>query len=228
MTRTLLILVLFISSSLIVNAQFKKNDILLGGQLSYNYNSSSTTQPTALYPNSDQKVNSGNFVISLGKALNDNTVIGIDLSYQPSTTTNYQNFGPTLLKYKDNGYAVGVFFRKYKSLGKDFYLFGQGTASYDWSNQTGADSTGLKRITGSSWGAAIQVYPGIAYRISKHFFLEVSIPDLFIASYEKRNLVNQYGTVNEVQTSKNDGFYISSSLSSNPFESLGIGFRLIL
>ena len=38
MTRTLLIIVLFISSSLIVNAQFKKNDILLGGELSYSYN----------------------------------------------------------------------------------------------------------------------------------------------------------------------------------------------
>ena len=39
MTRILLILTLFISSTLLTKAQFKKNDILLGGQLSYNYSS---------------------------------------------------------------------------------------------------------------------------------------------------------------------------------------------
>ena len=140
MTRTLLILVLFISSSLIVNAQFKKNDILLGGQLSYSYNSNTFTQPNASYPNSDQKMNSGNITISVGKALNENTVVGIDLSYLPSSTTNYQNYGPNLLKYQNNGYGVGIFFRKYKSLGKEFYLFGQGSATYNWSNQSGKDS----------------------------------------------------------------------------------------
>ena len=228
MTRTLLILVLFISSSLIVNAQFKKNDILLGGQLSYSYNSNTFTQPNASYPNSDQKMNSGNITISLGKALNENTVVGIDLSYLPSSTTNYQNYGPNLLKYQNNGYGVGIFFRKYKILGKEFYLFGQGSASYNWSNQSGKDSAGVKLLSGSSWSAGVDLYPGIAYRISKHFFLELTIPDLFIARYYKSNSANQYGTVSEIQTSKNDQLLISTSLSSNPLDALGIGFRLIL
>lgn len=228
MTRTLLTLLLFISSSLIVNAQFKKNDILLGGQLSYSYYSTSFDQPNSSYPTSDQKTNNGNITISLGKAINENTIVGINLSYLPSSTTNYQNYGPTLLNYQNNGYGVGIFFRKYKSLGKEFYLFWEESASYNWSNQSGKDSAGLKRISGSSWSTGIDLYPGIAYRISKHFFLELTIPDLFIARYYKSNTVNQYGTVSEVQTSKNDNLSISTSLSSDPLNALGIGFRLIL
>jgi hypothetical protein len=228
MTRILLVLIPFIFFSLVASAQFKKNNILLGGQLSYSYNSSSNSQPPGYYSSNDQKVNSGNITISLGKALNENTVIGINLSYLPTSIHNYQAYGPAPLEYQNNGYAVGIFYRKYKSLGKEFYLFGQGSASYNWSDPSGKDSTGKKLFSGSSWSAGIDLFPGIAYRISKHFFLELSIPDLFVASYYKSNTVNQYGTVNEVLTTKNDQFTISTSLSSNPLNALGIGFRLIL
>jgi hypothetical protein len=173
-------------------------------------------------------VNNGNIRISVGKALNVNTIIGIDLSYLPTSINNYQAYGPALLEYKSNGYAVGIFYRKYKSLGKEFYLFGEGSASYSWSDQSGKDSTGVKLLSGSSWNAGIDLFPGIAYGISKHFFLELTIPDLFVARYYKSNSVNQYGTVSDVQTSKNDQLFISTSLSSNPLDALGIGFRLIL
>jgi hypothetical protein len=227
MIRNLFLFSLILSTSM-AKAQFKKNDFLLGGQVSYNYNSSSTNNPSALYPIYDEKANSGNITISLGKAVSENTVIGIELSYLPSSVTNYQSAGPAPLKFKNNGYAVGVFYRKYKNLGKEFYLFGEGLASYGWSDQSGTDSTGLKRLSGSSWNAGLELFPGIAYRVSKHFFLELSIPDLFVARYYKTNTVNQYGNATEVQTTKSDYFAISTSLSSNPLTSLGIGFRLIL
>jgi hypothetical protein len=226
MTRNLLLPALLLSS-FIVNGQFKKNDILLGGQLSYNYNSSSSSEPSGYYPNSDQKMNYGNITISLGKAVNENTIVGIDLSYLPFSSTNSVTNGPPAIKYQNNGYALGIFFRKYKSLGKEFFLFGQGSASYGWSDQSGKDSTGEKVASGSSWNAGINLFPGIAYRISKHFFLELSIPNLFAVTYTKGHSTNQYG-VNDVQTSKSDQLLISTSLSTNPLTNLGIGFRLIL
>lgn len=228
MTRILLTIVIVFPFSMMASAQFKKGDILLGGNLSFNYNSSSTTQPSPVYPNSDQKTNTGDFTISLGKAINENTIVGLELSYLPTSITNYQNYGPNLLKYQDNGYGVGVFFRKYKSLGKEFYLFVQIAASYNWSTQTGKDSTGTNLINGNSWSAGIDLYPGIAYKISKHFFLEISIPSLITARYQNTKFSNQYGTTAEVQNSKSEQFFISSSLSSNPLDALGIGFRLIL
>src|ERR1700733_4461572 len=100
MTRNLLLCAFFMSVSFITSAQFKKNDILLGGQLSYGYSSSSFTQPNPSYPSSDQKINNGNISISAGKALNENTLIGIDLSYLPSSITNYVNYDPIPLKYR--------------------------------------------------------------------------------------------------------------------------------
>ena len=229
MTRILLSLVLFISSSLIANAQFKKGNIILGGQLSYNYNSYNQDIPNSpSYPQSDQKVNNGNITISAGKALNENTLVGINLSYLPTTSNNYYNYGVGPLQYKSNGCATGIFYRKYRPLGKEFYLFGQIAASYNWSDQSGNDSMGVKIVTGSNWGIGLNVFPGIAYRISKHFFLEISIPNLFVVQYNKTSSVVQENVVNYISYSHSDQLNISTSLSTNPLDALGIGFRLIL
>jgi|SRR5579864_6054315 len=227
MTRTLLILVLFISCSLVVDAQFKKNDILLGGQLSYSYNSATNTYANVVYPAGDYKYNNGNFTISAGKAIDENTVFGINLSYIPSSSTNYPSLNDDiLLKYANNGYSAGIFYRKYKSLGKEFFLFGEVSASYYWSNQSGKDSIGQELISGSTSTISANLYPGIAYRVSKHFFLELSIPSLIYIGYSKSNTLSHEENLS--QTNKNDQFYISTSLSSNPLQALGIGFRLLL
>jgi hypothetical protein len=229
MTRILLTLVLIFSISFIVSAQFKKNDILLGGQLSYSYYSTNQTVTNSPgYPQNDQKQNNGNITISAGKALNETTVLGVTLSYLPVSSKSYYSNGVGPLNYRDNGFSAGIFYRKYKTLGKEFYLFGQIAAFYNWSNQTGKDSAGVTILTGSGWGAGINLYPGIAYRISKHFFLELTIPDLFLAQYNKLKSVSQENIVSSFGTSQSDQFTISSSLSSNPLMGLGIGFRLIL
>src|SRR5437763_12533974 len=104
MTRILLV-VLFIFTSLMVNAQFNKNDILLGGQLYYGYNS--TNQNYGPGQTSDYKGTYGNVSINLGKALNINTVAGITLSYLPFSNNNYFVDGAIPTKYNDNEYAVG-------------------------------------------------------------------------------------------------------------------------
>ena len=228
MTRILLIPVLLFSS-ILASAQFKKNDILLGGQLYYSYNSSSYSQPNISSPLADSKSNSGNINISVGKAQNENTLIGISLSYIPSSATNYPNINGNIpLKYVSNGYGVGIFYQKYKSLGKDFYFFGSVSVAYNWFDQSGKDSIGEKLLWGSTWSVGLNLSPGISYRISKHFFMDLSMPYLFYAGYSKYNLQNQYGTATEIQTNKNDQLTISTSLSTNPLNALGIGFRLIL
>jgi hypothetical protein len=226
MTRILLTLTLIFCLSNIINAQFKKNDILLGGQLSYSYNSYNQKYPP--YTENDQKTNYGNFTISIGKALNENTVVGLNLSYLPSSANNYSSYGVGPLRYQDNGYSAGIFYRKYKNLGKEFYLFGQAAASYVWSDPSGKDSTGEKLLSGSNWSAGIDLFPGIAYKISKHFFLELSIPDLFVARYYKSKSTTKTGQGTEVVTFNGDQLIISTSLSSNPLNALAIGFRLIL
>jgi hypothetical protein len=227
MTRILLTLALFISSTLLTKAQFKKNDILLGGQLSYNYNSSSYSYTGALPPTNEYKDKDGNITISGGKATNENTVLGIYLSYLPSSSTNYPSLNADImLKYRNDGYGGGIFYRKYKNLGKEFYLFGEISAAYNWYNKSGKDSADQELISGSTSSFAAILYPGIAYRISKHLFLELSIPDLIYIGYSKSNTSSHEGS--SIMENKYTDFNITTSLSSDPLLGLGIGFRLIL
>lgn len=217
MNRILLSLTIFLSFPFWANAQFSKGLVLLGGLLSYAENKYASTG----YNNAEQKTSSGNFTISIGKAISENAVFGLNLSYLPVSISNYYGYTTTPLNYKNNGYGIGVFYRLYKSLGKEFYLFGEAGAVYNGSTQSG-DSSGNKVLTGSVNGASVYLMPGVAYKISKKFFLELSIPDLFYAGYSTGN------TTVQTQTTKLNQFTISTSLSSNPLNAVGIGFRLIL
>ena len=113
-----------ISFFLSAHAQIKKKSILLGGQIAF-VNSSinySTMQ-------SNQKEKDAAFNISIGKAIKDNSVYGINISYQPSTIKNFFN-GAAFINQKVNQYSFGAFYRQYKSLSKDFYFFIQPEADY--------------------------------------------------------------------------------------------------
>ena len=220
MTRILLLLAVLVSFSISANAQFKKNDILLGGQLSYSYNSSNQKYVTG--PTYDDKATTGIFTINFGKALNENTIAGITLSYMPYSINNYNVDGIIPSKYQDNGYAAGIFYRKYKNLGKEFYLFGEVSALYNWSNVSAKDSTGKEIQTGSSWSVGIAFAPGIAYKVSRHIFIELSLPDLINVGYSKSN------TKTPQTNSVYDQLNLRTSLSSGFLGNLGVGFRLVL
>ncbi|HEV3222094.1 MAG TPA: hypothetical protein VGZ90_04410 [Puia sp.] len=215
MTRILLSL-LIIFSFYSANAQFNKGDVLIGGTLLYSSNK--TTTP---YNPSDQKNNYGDINISLGKAIKENTLFGIFINYQPSTNITNYVFGPITIR-TDN-YGIGVFYRMYKSLGKEFYLFGEAGGGFNGSTTSTKDSTGNKISTGTGYGGSIYISPGIAYKISKKFFLELSVPQIFSLAYTSSNTKS-----GSVTTGKNDSFVVNANLSSNPLNSIGIGFRLVL
>ena len=218
MTKILLTLVIFMSFPFLASAQFDKGSILLGGQLAYSHYSTKYPQATT------DASNYGSFIVSAGKAITENQVFGINLTYNPTSIDNYNNYGLVALNYKNTGYGIGVFYRKYKSLGKEFFLFGEAGAGYTGSSATGKDSTDKKLLDGSTNSGRIYLTPGIAYKISKKFFLELTIPDIFNAQYS-----NQKVSVPGTSYSNNtDQFSINTSLSSNPLNALGIGFRLIL
>lgn len=219
MTRMLLILAVIFSFSCSANAQFSKGSVLLGGQLSFSGYTNNNSY-------GDQNTHSGNFNISLGKATGENAVMGINLFYSPYTNNNYYNGNiPVKVAYSNNGYGIGVFYRKYKSLGKEFYLFGEAGVEYSGSTESGKNDSAVKVISGSGSGGSIYITPGIAYKISKKFFLEITIPDIFLVSFENHTTTSQYYYP---QTTKNNQFTVSTSLNASPLSNLGIGFRLIL
>lgn len=212
MCKILLIGVLLLSSSFIASAQFNKGDVLLGGQLSYNSIQSDYVP--------SQKSNNGNFTISFGKAIKVNEVFGINLSYSPGSqkNTDPNNFYDNTF----NSYSLGIFYRLYKPLSKEFYFFGEGGVNYLGLSSYSKNTTGDKISSGTANGGSIYIMPGIAYRISKKFFLEVSIPNLFAVTY----LSHKTALNGITQTSAT--FNASASFISNPLSNIGIGFRLLL
>jgi hypothetical protein len=216
MTRILLILLIVFSCSFMANAQFSKGKILLGGSLSFTNNK--TSSPNY---NNNQKSSNGVFNISLGKAARENAVFGINLNYQHNSF-DYLIY-PGFITVASDIYGVGIFYRQYKNLGKEFYFFGEAGGGYYGSTSTGKDSIGNKLSTGTINGGQIYLTPGIAYKISKKFFLELSIPQLFYASYSGTK-----SKTGSTTTSTSDAFVVGLNLNANPLTSLGIGFRFVL
>ncbi len=127
------------------------------------------------------------------------------------------------IKTLENGYGIGIFYRLYKNLGKEFYLFGEAGGGYIGSSSTSKDSLGNKVATGNSNGGQIYLSPGIAYKISKKFFIELSIPQLFTIAYSSSKTKS-----GSVITSSSDNFNVDASLDSNPLSNLVLDFGLIL
>ncbi|HEY8734447.1 MAG TPA: hypothetical protein VIL90_07785 [Puia sp.] len=215
MSRALLT-ALIVFSFFAADAQFNKGDVLIGGNLFY-----SSNKQTPFNDPNFQKSNNGYYNLSIGKSVSENKVFGVNLFYQ-SYARDYQS-GYGIITDKMDNYGIGIFFRQYKNLGKEFYIFGELAGGYSGSTSSSVDSTGKKISTGTGYGGSISITPGIAYKISKHFMLEITIPQIFSAAYSSSKTKSGSATIQS-----GDSFGINTNISSNPLTSLGIGFRLII
>ena len=217
MTKIYLLSV-FCFLSLTTIAQIKKNSILLGGDISYSRNKGEGL-------NHESKVNSGFLGISIGKAFRQNSVIGIRLSTSHNLQSNYVT-GNDSIKFINNQYGAGLFYREYKQLGKDLYLFGNTEVAYRMSNDKTDYQSGNKDQERKSKGATIGLTPGLSYQLFKKLQIELTIPSLISISYFTSKYEDQRfpGTV-----SKEKSFALSSNLFGNStLGNLGLGFRFLL
>jgi hypothetical protein len=202
--------------NLTTSAQIKKGSILLGGQISY-YNSKidwNTAQP-------DQKYKSGTFNISAGTAFKENSVLGLYITYGHYNNDNNYN-GIAYNNSKGDRYNFGVFYRKYKKLAKDFYLFGELGAGYAGSNQTDTELPGNNKTKYTRSGGELYLTPGISYRIYKKLQVELLIPQIAGVQYAVQK------TTSLANNSKEDQFNFNTNLNSSLLGNLGLGFRFVL
>ncbi|MBN8835640.1 MAG: hypothetical protein J0I09_00120 [Sphingobacteriia bacterium] len=217
MTKCYLFVFLFFSS-FAINAQIKKQSILLGGQLFY-YNNKSQVE------NLNQKSESGTISISIGKAFKDNNILGINLSFSPIRQSNYLNNGDTT-SLAFNRFDIGMFYREYKKLAKDFYFFSQVDASYVTANQTEHYKIASADVKATQRGGFISLTPGISYQVFKKMQLEVTIPNILSIQYLVTKFENE---VTQVKNSKQEQFLFYSNINNNTgLGFLGVGFRFIL
>lgn len=212
---------LLLCYSLIASAQIKEGSFLLNGAISY-INTNNYDFPF----NPKGNYSSPSFTISAGKAFKENSVFGVILSYSnvaySNIISNNIDYGgiisPPYRNNKTNSYNAGVFYKKYKKLAKDFYLFGQLEVAFDFSHGIASDSSN-ESITIKSIGAQIVFTPGISYQILKNLQLELTIPNVGGIDYS---------TSKNIQPSiKENSFSFNTSLNSFGITSFGVGCSLI-
>jgi len=202
-----------------LHAQIKKGAIFLGGQIGFSTNKTNNEQTSPVNPPYDTK--STNFAFSpvFGKAVKDNLIVGADIKY---VNNKYQTDYPQ--DQKTNSYGLGFFVRKYKDLGKGFYLFGQARAgaSYNTQKYYNTVTTVANSLT-KGYTIQLAIYPGIAYSVSSRLQLEAGFDNLGFLEFDHSRetfppTAGSYAVTN--------GFSAGSSLSS--FSGFTIGFRYIL
>ena len=194
-------------------SQINKGSVLLGGGISGN-----------TFKNNDGPTQTKNSWFSLapsiGFAVKENRVIGINLSYSHN---KYAYYSPPVKYRTTNGYVGGAFYRSYFPLAKKFYLLGEGNAFVKFSKQEDEQITDIK-FTRKQTDVGINLYPGVVYAVSKRFHLEASINNLLNVSYSK----TADKTVSPTLTSEMKGSGINFSANVSNASPLTIGFRFVL
>ena len=210
-TKILLSFAIFFCAAITTNAQINEGRYLLGGSASYN---SSNGQPY-----SNPGYSSLNTNIQFGKVVKDNTVAGVILSY------GYTNNGST---NKSNQFNAGVFYRKYKTLAKNFYFFGEGDVLYSHSTFNQQFDIGNNGYKGISNGGIASFTPGISYSVCKRMQMELLMPNLISVSYTGVKTENSIAGTNSIFTTKGHAFSANANFNSNLLTNFGIGFKFFL
>jgi len=207
------IVLLIISSFCILSiaiAQITKGSILIGGSLGVG---------TQKYKSATDTSSSTQWSISpmVGIAVKENTFVGVVLSYGSGTNDD---------DISQHNYMAGIFFRKYKPLGKNFYLFGQADLSYSHYKYEQKNAlTGYYRLQKGN-GIALSAFPGVSYAAGKRFYLETFLSNLVSIYYSKRKSESKDFTSAQLNKNEENSFGIGFGAGGNI--PLNLGFRFIL
>ena len=217
MRKSYLVALLVFSSS-ILSAQIQKGSVLIGGQLNFSTTKNETEDIHS-------KSTGGTIAISIGKAINENTVLGLNLSFSPREEKNVYRWIDTAdISYQH--WSYGVFLREYKRLAKGLLLFGQGDAGYISSKQTEDYKSTPGELTYRQQGAYLSVAPGIAYQLFKKMQVELMLSNLLYLQY---TVTKTESEIAQVPNTKRNEFSFNSNLNNNSsLGGLGIGFRFVL
>jgi len=200
----------------VVNAQINKGSLFLGGNIGFNSSHSVADDNSVSYKQDG-------FTISptIGKAIKENLILGAGLIF----FYNKYRQGPTNINdyQKSNGYGANVFLRRYKGIGKNFYIFLEGTLGGNYTKSYNSPLTSYNNYKRTSFG--LGATPGISYAVSKRLQLELGLNQILSVDYthEKGDKGVNYGV-----PYKSNSFSITTSLTNSYLSSVYFGFRLLL
>lgn len=209
---TLLTIAIFLFAS-ITKAQITKGSIYLGGSIGASHVKQEVDNSTTEGKRSSILINP-----AVGIAVKDNLIVGIDFDYSNSSSKKFLNYGD----YKTTDWATGIFIRKYVPLVKRLYFFGQSNLNYNHYKYE------VPSTTSSYFSKTVQntieasFYPGLAFNVSKSFFIETTFPALVQIGYTRStNTNNSYGST---VSTKEKGLFFSSQLSNSSYLNFGVRF----
>lgn len=193
MKKTVFLLVA-VCVAFVANAQLSQGTVSLGG--TFNYSSSSNKLHNGSTSNGSVS-NSFNFGPRVGYFLSDDVSIGAALNFRSSSQPDngWNNEGAI---YKNHSLAFSPYARLHKSLGENFYIFGEGMISIgSGGSKTIEGNTTTKGNNVGIFGAYLS--PGILFMPSEKFGLEMSFTGLQFESTSYTNPENSnIKTVNNV------------------------------
>ncbi len=209
--------------SLAINAtaQIKKGTILLGGQIA---GASGNNKQANQFTEETVKIKSFVFGTSIGKAIKENNIIGINVG-AGFTNYTFRRVGIDSSSSKSNSFNAGVFYRKYKKLAKDFYFFGETNVGFGVNKQYNLRNNFYNEYHRKAFSTDLSITPGISYQVFKKMQLEVSLPNVVGAYYSKSNDI-ETATSKKINTTNN--FSLNTGLSNQLLSNLSLGFRLLL
>jgi hypothetical protein len=228
MKKQFYLVLFFFSVALCSQAQIKKGTILLGGDVGFSSQKNENDDPN----NVSTKQTIINLAPSIGKAIKDNLVAGVDLTFGSVKSNQYGGSSSGQNTYTNNqhDYGLGFFLRRYKPLGSGFSVFMQGRLGAIYNTQK-SEITSQLSSTLDLKGYTIDLgfYPGISYAITKRIQLETGFQNLVYAQYDhskSTQVTNSSPGTNSV-TNKSNDFRLATSLSDNLYGFV-VGFRVLL
>ncbi|MFT3846655.1 MAG: hypothetical protein QM725_16465 [Lacibacter sp.] len=211
---TLIVFSIFVITA---NAQFQKGNKVLGAGL--NFQTSGTKETSQTFTNFES--NSISLSLEMGFAKEANRLNGFyinswygkskyEYSSQPSSNYSSENFGG----------GAGFFTKKYKSLGKGFFVYGEARGGFNYYKQNKSSNSNGDML---QYGVNIGVYPGLAYKWSDRFMLDLRFADFASVGYSVRENGFTSGGKNVERN-----FSLSSSLGLGYLSNFGIGARFII
>ncbi|RPD40395.1 outer membrane beta-barrel protein [Chitinophaga barathri] len=160
MKKMIIVAVLGLIGTQFANAQVKKGNVLVGGNVGISTNSEKKDGV-------DGKTTTTSFSISpkAGYALSDKWMVGVFVSSEFSNSKDKTVEPNTELK--SNVIAPGIFVRNYHMLGEKVALFGEANVAYGFGTTKSGDTK-----TASLSGIDANIVPGISYFVNKRFVLE--------------------------------------------------------
>lgn len=210
---TLLVFSIFVFTA---NAQFQKGNKVLGAGLNFQ------TGETDYKPSNNKTVNNSfSLALEMGFAKKANKLNGffINTGYGKSKYENPSQ--PSSNSSSDNFSASGGYFSKiYKPLGKGFFVYGEARAGINY-YKSNSGSTSNPEM--QQYGISIGVHPGLAYKWSDKFMLDLRFADFAELGYLWRETKSTGGYKT---TDRN--FSFNSSLGLGYLSNIGIGARWII